>query len=438
MTKGKNDENNSIELRSEELQDIVGRMPSILERYGIIAIAVIVLVMIIGTYFFKYPDTLEAQVIITNSKPAANIVARTTGNIEYVNSNNGGMVAEGEVLAILESTADYEDVISLSRILKKVELNEIDLGELTDWMKTKRLRLGNMQYYYTEFYSAVRNLHYFNVNSYYQKKIEVVRKRLSLHYEKKDTECHQYELQEKQEQISREIFLRDSMLYTLGMLSEEEYGRAEQTYMQSRKGAIDRQKEEIQHHMQLINEQENLLNLTNEQFLTTKSHEQAFYSALQDLNVAIKSWEEMYVMRSPTEGILNQMGVYGKNRYVLNGETLFFVIPKEQEKTVGKALLPASGAGKVEKGQRVIVSVNNFPEEEFGSIYGCVSTVSNIPTADGHYIVDIDFPNGLNTIFHNELPTSHQFMGNARFIIKDRRLIELFIQPIKIILSNNT
>lgn len=164
MTKGKNDENNSIELRSEELQDIVGRMPSILERYGIIAIAVIVLVMIIGTYFFKYPDTLEAQVIITNSKPAANIVARTTGNIEYVNSNNGGMVAEGEVLAILESTADYEDVISLSRILKKVELNEIDLGELTDWMKTKRLRLGNMQYYYTEFYSAVRNLHYYNVN----------------------------------------------------------------------------------------------------------------------------------------------------------------------------------------------------------------------------------------------------------------------------------
>ena len=190
--------------------------------------------------------------------------------------------------------------------------------------------------------------------------------------------------------------------------------------------------------MQLINEQENLLNLTNEQFLTIKSHEQAFYSALQDLNVAIKSWEEMYVMRSPTEGTLNQMGLYGKNRYVLNGETLFFVIPKEKEKTVGKALLPASGAGKVEKGQRVIVSVNNFPEEEFGSIYGCVSTVSNIPTADGHYIVDIDFPSGLNTIFHNELPTSHQFMGNARFIIKDRRLIELFIQPIKIILSNNT
>lgn len=438
MEKEKLNKDKSIELRSEELQDLIGRMPFCFERYGIIVLAAIVLIIISGTYFFKYPDTLDAQIVITNSTPAANIVARTAGNLEYINTNNGGIVAVGEVLAVIANTANYKDVIQLENVIEKVEVQEMNIEEFVSWMNTNMLRLGNMQHYYVTLHNAARNLYYYNVNNYYQKKNEIIHKRLEQHHEMEDKEHHLHKLQERLEQISHDIFLRDSMLYISGLLSEEAYGKAEQIYMQSCRGPFDREVEEVQHRIRQTNEQETLLDLANEQFMTANNYEQAFHSALQDIIMVTKNWEETFVMRSPTKGTLNQMGLLGKNRYVSSGETLFFVTPQKQEKPVGKALLPASGAGKVRKGQRVIVSVNNFPEEEFGCLTGIVSSISDTPTIEGNYIVDITFPNGLNTVFHKELPSSQQFIGTARLIVKDRRLIELFIQPVKIILTNNT
>lgn len=427
-----------IELRSEELQDLIGRMPSCFERYGIAIMAVVVLVMFTGTFFFKYPDTLDAQIVITNSAPAATVVARTSGNLEFLNKKNGRMVLAGELLAVIANTANHEDVIQLEKIIKKMERQEISLSEFVHWMDIKKLQLGNMQRYYVVFSNAARNLYHHNTNNYYKKKKNIVYRRQEQRHEMEYKEHHLHELQKKQESICREIYLRDSMLYALGMLSKEAYDKANQIYIQSRRGAIDREVEEMAHLIQKTNDQEAILDLTNEQFVVANNFEQAFFSTLQELNMAIKNWEETYLMRSPTDGILNQMGLLGENRYVSNGENLFYVTPKAQKKPIGKALLPASGAGKVKIGQKVIVSVNNFPEEEFGSLNGVVCAISDVPTTEGNYIVDIEFPNGLNTVFHKELPSSQQYIGSARLIIKDRRLIEVFVQPIKTILSNNT
>lgn len=428
----------SIELRSEELQDLIGRMPSCFERYGITVMAVVVLIMVIGTYFFKYPDTLDAQVVITNSTPAANVVARTSGNLEYINKDNGGMVTAGELLAVISNTANYKDVISLETAIKEVEQQDMSLLEFVCWMDNNRLQLGNMQHYYVTLHNAAQNLYLHNTKNYYEKKKEIIHKRLSQRHEMEHKEHQLHELQEKQEQICREIFLRDSMLYGSGMMSKEDYEKSEQTYMQSCKGPIDREVDDIAHLIQETNEKETLLDLDNEHLIVLNNYEQAFQSAIQEMEMTIKNWEETYVMRSPTEGRINQMGLQGKDRYVSNGETLFFVTPRIQEKPIGKAVLAASGAGKVMKGQKVIVCVNNFPEEEYGNLTGNVYAISDTPTPEGNYIVDIAFPDGLKTGFNKELPPSQQFLGSARVIIKDRRLIELFIQPIKKILTNNT
>lgn len=173
MEKEKLNKDKSIELRSEELQDLIGRMPFCFERYGIIVLAAIVLIIISGTYFFKYPDTLDAQIVITNSTPAANIVARTAGNLEYINTNNGGIVAVGEVLAVIANTANYKDVIQLENVIEKVEVQEMNIEEFVSWMNTNMLRLGNMQHYYVTLHNAARNLYYYNVNNYYQKKTKL-------------------------------------------------------------------------------------------------------------------------------------------------------------------------------------------------------------------------------------------------------------------------
>lgn len=130
------------------------------------------------------------------------------------------------------------------------------------------------------------------------------------------------------------------------------------------------------------------------------------------------------------------MGVWSKNQNVNAGETVFTVVPSQQDIPKGKALLPVQGAGKVKLGQRVNVRINNFPDQEFGYLIGKVESISSIPNAEGFYVLEIGFPNGMQTHYGKTLPITQQMLGSADIITYDLRLIERFMMPVKQILKN--
>ncbi|MCX6222325.1 MAG: hypothetical protein NTZ69_15245 [Bacteroidia bacterium] len=54
-----------IELHSKEVQDLMGRMPSWLIRNGIIMVILLLMMLVAGSWFFKYPDVITAPVVVT-------------------------------------------------------------------------------------------------------------------------------------------------------------------------------------------------------------------------------------------------------------------------------------------------------------------------------------------------------------------------------------
>lgn len=52
------EEKEEISLRSEEVQEIMGRVPSWIERWGMTAIGVMLAVILLSAAYFPYPDTL--------------------------------------------------------------------------------------------------------------------------------------------------------------------------------------------------------------------------------------------------------------------------------------------------------------------------------------------------------------------------------------------
>jgi hypothetical protein len=50
----------NIELRSEKVRNIIGKMPSVLVRYGISAVVFIFIVLIVGSYFFQFTPSYKA------------------------------------------------------------------------------------------------------------------------------------------------------------------------------------------------------------------------------------------------------------------------------------------------------------------------------------------------------------------------------------------
>lgn len=128
-------ESEEIVLRSEELQDIIGRMPSRFERYGVLVMACIILALLVGSFFFHYPDTLDAQVLITNATPPVNVVARSSGHLAYVNTRNKSVVRAGEVLGVIRTATNYKkDVLSLEERIETWQQGDCPLDSLVSWL----------------------------------------------------------------------------------------------------------------------------------------------------------------------------------------------------------------------------------------------------------------------------------------------------------------
>ena len=58
------DKEEKIELRSEEVQEILGTPPRWIVRWGITIILLVVIILFAGSYLFKYPDIIFANVVL--------------------------------------------------------------------------------------------------------------------------------------------------------------------------------------------------------------------------------------------------------------------------------------------------------------------------------------------------------------------------------------
>ena len=77
-------EEKDIELRCEEVQEILTRPPHALVRWGITVFFTVLALFFIGGCFFKYPDVVSAEITVTTEHPPVWIVARGNGKIKEV------------------------------------------------------------------------------------------------------------------------------------------------------------------------------------------------------------------------------------------------------------------------------------------------------------------------------------------------------------------
>ena len=70
------DKVSKINLRSEEITEIMGIPPKWLIRWGITIIFIVIAVVFIGSAFFRYPDIVTAQTTITSENPVSIIVSK--------------------------------------------------------------------------------------------------------------------------------------------------------------------------------------------------------------------------------------------------------------------------------------------------------------------------------------------------------------------------
>jgi multidrug resistance efflux pump len=432
------DHDKEIELRSEEVQDIMGDMPPFIVRWGISIIGLVVLVMIIGSYVFKYPDMISGTVTLTTQVPPANIMARATGKIDKVYVANNQLVKIGERLGVIQNAANTDDILTLRALLSSWRSEKPSISDVRNLLIKKQLQLGSVQLAYTNFQEALTSYLRFESLQYHPRKLNLQERKVS-ELETNITEMKRRSvLLQQQVESAQVIWKRDSMLNQKGLMSDEDYELSRNKLLQSQQAYSALLSDIKLAKMDINSSQGNLLDLKKEYLDNEGVYLLQLRTATEQLQSELKAWERNYLLASPIEGKVSQMGYWSDNQNVTNGDIVFSVVPTRQTLVVGKMLLPAQGSGKVQVGQRANVRLHNFPDQEFGYLEGIVEHISDIPDSNGNYVVELRFPKGLKTNYGIELPCGKQLMGSADIITEDIRLIVRFFNPIKRLLLKYT
>ena len=430
---GVKDTNDNIELRSEEVQEILGSSPYWIVRWGITLIAFILLLLLAGSAIFKYPDMINASVTLTGTVPPAEIVSRSTGKLHKLYIKDNQHVKRGDYLAVIENTADEKDIFYLEAFLDSLPryLQNNDL-ELPD----KELNIGDIQSLYSSFYTTLFNYIEFIKLNYYPQKINILQIRLNQYKQQYDNISRQQKIVREQLLTVKKQYERDSLLMKKKILSPQDIENTYNQYLQSRLSLENMTGTLGNMNIQITQIEENIMDISHQYTEEKNKYHIQINSLVTQLQSAILSWKINYVLSSPIDGKVTFTNYWTENQNIVIGNIIFNVIPEDTVEIMGKANLPIARSGKVKAGQKVNLHFDNFPDNEFGIVKGYVQNVSLVPAGD-NYILDIKLSNGLKTTYNKTLPYYPEMKGQANIITDDISLLERFIMPIKKVLTEN-
>lgn len=424
-----------INLRSEEIQEILSKVPHWMIRWGNILFLVLILLLLFISWLVKYPDIIVSEALITTQIPPQKEYAKTTGKLHAILVEDHERVNGNQPLAIIENTANYRDVFQLKSVVETIKINKQSFSFPLDSLPI--LFLGDIESQYALF-----------ENSYIQYRLnkeldpfsnEAIANTISISELKARIQSlqSQKEINKLEMEFGAKDLKRNTSLFEKGIISAQEYESKQIQYAQAQRNfknfesSISQLREGISNANKTSKETE--INRVKEEMLLLKNVIRSF----NQLKKAIKDWEQQYVLQSTIDGYVSFLDFYNSNQTVTSGDLVFTIIPQENSSFIAKLKTPAQNSGKIQVGQKVYVKLENFPDTEFGVLKGKVKNISVIPNQDGFYLIDVELPITLITSYNKEIEFKHEMRGAAEIVTEDLRLIERFFYHFKDLLNRN-
>lgn len=427
---------------SEEAHAILGKSPDWVIRWGITIVFCIFANILLGCCFVKYPAIVEAPSVITTMNPPADLISRHDGLIDSLYVTDGEFVNTGNLVAVLKSASNWDDIEKLANSFKRLSQYSIDnyIAEL--WIYDN-YQLGELQPAFSNFQCKISSYKdYLETNHIEQKKqllyLQIIKNKEYYH---KLQQQRDFLIQDLA--YTRRSVERDSLLLSSDAIAVADYETSLQSLLskQNSKAGFDATLAATE--LQIIQNEQQIIELSIQQQKDIAEYNRQITESLQQFVAQIAQWEQQYVLRAPTSGRISLMEFWSKSQHINAGDKLASIIPMQNTEVVGRLQIPSSGFGKVAVGQMVNVRINGFPYMEFGMLQGVIRSLSAVPehinTSTGTkivYLAEVIFPKGMVTTYNKELPMIQQMDGVAEIITDDLRLIERFCLPIVSLFKN--
>lgn len=359
-----------IEIYNRESNDMLGDMPNWLIYTGSYIVYGLIILLIIGSALFNYPDIVKQNIRIDD-----------TGNVEWITSNSSGMidrffvddqseVKANDTLAILKNTASLKDVKKFCHVLTNVEYyyRTNDVKYLQHYPFD--LIMGEMTPAYEQFTQAVRScIMYHEFDVYPQKKKFL------------DEELRILNMTENADEISKLKIKQE--IFDLEINHKVEFGKNRR-----------------------------MLELAYEKMVNS-----------------LRTWENKYLVVCKNDGTVSWGKSWGMGRKINEGDTLCTVLSQREGKPAGHIRLPESNISEISVGDIVNIELNKYPSHSFGKLAGNVASISFVPY-NKNYAIEVEFPNGLVTSSGRKINYEIGMSGQAEIVTSSRNILSRIFSPI--------
>lgn len=422
------EEYEKIELRSEEIQEILGTPPQRIVRWGTTVAVLTFCALLFVSYFIRYPDIIKAPIVLTTANPPMDINAAVSSSISNLYVKNNHPVKKGDILGQLDGLANYNDIFFLEQQLRG-ELATIDREVLLNFKIQEDLQLGAIQPFYTKFirnYEAFRygvstNFSGQNIGSL-NAQINSLRNEINVNNAKKPVLEEELKTAEDAVKLLQDRYRNDVSLI----------GELQSAIFLSKRLKTELKNLDIEN-AEKITEISNLqtqIKISEAQSGTSNSNSlMDIKGDVSNLLNEIEKWKRDNILIAPKDGVVVLGEKISENKSVEKGEKILSIVPQGEQSFYGKVMLPIKGSGKVLKGQEVVIKFDNFPYQEYGMIKGIVEHKSILPNDTVQNII-VSIDNTLITNQNKPLAYTPFMQGTAEIITKDRRFIERIFENV--------
>lgn len=423
---------NDIELRSESVQDVLSEPPHWMFRWGNVVILGIILMILLMSYFIKYPEFVPATIIVTSQNMPEKLEARTNSKIEKIFVKDNQKVQKKQILMVLQSTANYKDVLKLKKVIDSVRSNQLAYFPIKE---VSNYKLGEMQSAFNGFAKAFQDEKLFARLKPYAPESMAIDQNISAYKSRVTTLNQQKNLEIAKFQLVKKNYQRSQQLYDQKVISTAEFENEKIKVLQAQQSleTID---------ISLSQNQEAIANLKKSQSganIGAEKDKINFASQTlqlyEQLRSALREWEQNYLIVSSTDGLTSFNQFWGENQFLKSGDVILTILPNDKKDLIGRMLVPAINSGKIARGEKVLIKLDNYRFQEYGIVEGKVQNISFTPNKDGNYYIDVVLPKGLKTSYNKTLIFDKELKGNAEIVTEDLRLIERFLYQIRKLLG---
>ncbi|HET6228295.1 MAG TPA: HlyD family efflux transporter periplasmic adaptor subunit [Bacteroidia bacterium] len=414
-------EEKEIEIKTDEVNELLTAVPKWIVRWGVSIIFGIMMLVLVFSFFIKYPETLPATATITTTNPPITLVAKTNGKIILLPVKNNQTVKKGDVMMMFENPGNYKHILTVAKLVDSFQTNLKLQKNLPEFLSFDTLSLGDISTPFLQFLKSYNSYKLFTETNPQQKEILIINKELETY----SILLSKYQLQEqlsKQEfDLAEKDFNRFKTLFQNGSISSKEFEDKNKDYINSKKNYENIKINNLNNRITMSNLEKNKLQLQLLAVQESEKYLQELNESIQRLKLQIDTWIQTYLIIAPFDGVVSLFNYWNVNQAIKQGDEVVSIVPSRKQEVIGKLILPMQNSGKLKTGQVVNIKLNNYPYQEYGMLKGEVRNISLIPQKQ-NYSIEVALPHQLETSYKKKLEYKEEMQGTAEIVTEQLSL----------------